>query len=178
MPNDLKEIILKTSIKYGDEKDFDLLVTRIRDESAFSYDSIVFFRALTYTQNYELLQYLLNLLTDEMVRNLGESELLSYIAKNPIGKSLFFEYINENWNVLFERVSQSFFTLNELIDDAFSRFNSPADLRKLESFMGRNKDNLGVAESRFKDILEQVKANVKWMDDNLVFLSNFLKVNQ
>jgi hypothetical protein len=176
MPNDLKDTILKTSIKFGNETDWFALYDRVVNNSNSNTETLNYLRALAYTQNYELLKFLLLKSSDRsFVRGQDEASLLGYIAKNPIGKALFFEYMNDNWQALFERLGQMFFSINDLISDAFTHYNSPADLRKLESFMDRNKGYLGVAESQFKETLEQVNANIQWMNENFEYISVWLK---
>ena len=52
------------------------------------------------------------------------------------------------------------FTLSELMIEITSSFNSIYDLKKVQHFMRENRDNLGVAASSFKQVLENIETKL------------------
>jgi hypothetical protein len=59
-----------------------------------------------------------------------------------------------------------------------SSFNSIYDLKKVQNFMSENRDNLGVAASSFKQVLENIETNLRWMEKNSRHVTQWLIDNK
>ena len=70
------------------------------------------------------------------------------------------------------------FTLSELMVEITSSFNSIYDLKKVQHFMRENRDNLGVAASSFKQVLENIETNLRWMEKNSLHVTQWLINNK
>ncbi len=62
------------------------------------------------------------------------------------------------------------------IDSVFSRYNTRHDLRKVERFLKENANSLGVAQNTFREVIEKINTNIRWMDKNYVSVSEWLRV--
>jgi hypothetical protein len=62
--------------------------------------------------------------------------------------------------------------------DITSSFNSNSDLKKVQNFMSENRDNLGVAASSFKQVIENIETNMRWMEKNSLHVKQWLAKNK
>jgi hypothetical protein len=78
---------------------------------------------------------------------------------------------------LHERFNTIPFTLTYLVTDSLSSLNSRYDLSKIEHFLDKNFNNLGIVTETFKEVKETIQTNIRWMDKNFEVVSNWLKEN-
>ncbi len=76
-----------------------------------------------------------------------------------------------------ERFNTIPFTLTYLVTDSLSSLNSRYDLSKIEHFLDKNFNNLGIVTETFKEVKETIQTNIRWMDKNFEVVSNWLKEN-
>ena len=108
------------------------------------------------------------------IKKQDETEIVSYISQNPISRQMIFDFICENWSQLLEKYGTSAFTLSSFIDILFSKYNTKYELAKIEKFVNDNTNNLGVANTAFKEVRENIETNVRWMNKNFDYVSEWL----
>ena len=109
-----------------------------------------------------------------VVRTQDETSIIINIASNRIAKMLVFDYIAENWNHFFERYGSVSFTLNRLVEKILENFNTVHELNLVKDFVSQHKSHLGLAEGAFKEAIEKIQINIRWMNTNFATLSDWL----
>jgi hypothetical protein len=66
------------------------------------------------------------------------------------------------------------FTLGNLVTNLLSGYNTPSNLQKVLDFMSQNPDQ-GVATAAFKESVETISTNIRWMKTNFETISQFLQ---
>lgn len=121
-----------------------------------------------------LLQRYINLAWDENnVRRQDYFTLLGYISANPVGQSLVWDYVRENWDKLVERYGINERTLGRLIPTITARFATQTKLEEMQQFFAKNPE-AGAGTAARQQALETVKANIKWLELNQEQVSKWL----
>lgn len=117
---------------------------------------------------------ILSLSFDEsVVRRQDMTSIIIDVANNPIGKRLAFDFIDEKWDDLLQKFGDISFTLANLVKNVFKNLNTKFELNSLQLFQQQHPD-LGIAKNAFKESLETVSLNKRWMDTYLNLIKNWL----
>uniref|UniRef100_A0A3Q0RHY1 Aminopeptidase n=1 Tax=Amphilophus citrinellus TaxID=61819 RepID=A0A3Q0RHY1_AMPCI len=120
-------------------------------------------RALSCTKEPWLLnRYLEYCLDPEMIRKQDASATIVYIASNPVGQSLAWDFIRAKWDLIFNDYSGGF-SFGRLIDGVTRRFSSEFEYKQLLQFKEDNTDQLGSAAASLEQALERTKTNMDWV---------------
>ncbi|KAH8409850.1 hypothetical protein KR222_009892 [Zaprionus bogoriensis] len=113
-----------------------------------------------------ILQRYITLATDESnVRRQDYFTLLGYISCNPIGQSLVWDHVREQWPQLVERFGINERNLGNLIPTITARFASQTKLEEMQQFFTKYPE-AGAGTAARQRALETVKANIKWLELN------------
>ena len=104
---------------------------------------------------------------ENIVRRQDVRNLIIAVSNNEIGRVLAFDFIDEVWDELYDRYGAISFTLPRLIIDVTKRFNTQHDLNRVDSFIERHQNKLGVAAASFEQARETIGINIRWMNKNL-----------
>ncbi|KAH8399404.1 hypothetical protein KR215_009738 [Drosophila sulfurigaster] len=121
-----------------------------------------------------LLQRYINLAFDETkVRRQDYFTLIGYISTNPVGQSLVWDYVRENWAQLVERFGINERNLGRLIPTITARFSTQTKLEEMEQFFAKYPD-AGAGTLARQQALETVKSNIKWLELNQTPVGDWL----
>ncbi|RNA03939.1 Aminopeptidase N, partial [Brachionus plicatilis] len=136
LPKNLKKTILNTISQHGNESEWFYLFERAH-ESDYQ-EKIEIFKSLSYTRDYMRLKMLLDLsLNKSVVKSQDEDTLIILVARNPIGKSLVWDFLMKNWDYFNEKTEVPFY-LDGLFRQVFKDYNSKFELKKVEEFYKNN----------------------------------------
>lgn len=79
----------------------------------------------------------------------------------------------EKWDQFVEKMDNPM-VMNELFKDVFKNYNSRYDLKKLENFYERQSSEKSINLAIFKEIIENIVTNIRWMDTNYKKISQWL----
>ena len=96
--------------------------------------------------------------------------VINSVAGNEIGRDLAWNWLRNEW----ERVS-AYHSSKTIIRSVTSDFNTPLKLKELTEFYNDHKSELGSADRNTRISIQNVKANVKWMEDNYHIITDWLK---
>ena len=65
--------------------------------------------------------------------------------------------------------------LGHLINALTRSFNTPFELRELETFISDNKDTMTLGQRAFRQALEKARANIGWRKRNLAAIVKWLE---
>lgn len=99
------------------------------------------------------------------IRSQDETWFISAIADNTAGKRIAYDFVEENWDMLYEEYGQNSFSLSALIEGITNKFNSPYELKRVEGFVSQHEE-LGAVKGSFERVIERIKTNIRWMKMN------------
>jgi hypothetical protein len=111
------------------------------------------------------------------IRSQDETWFISAIADNTVSKRIAYDFVEENWNVLFKLYGEKSFTLSSLVETITHKFNTPYELGRVQSFLDRQV-NLGSTKLSFERSIESVKTNIRWMEANFKSMVEILAISQ
>uniref|UniRef100_A0A669B8U1 Aminopeptidase n=1 Tax=Oreochromis niloticus TaxID=8128 RepID=A0A669B8U1_ORENI len=122
-------------------------------------------------QPWLLNRYLEYCLDPTMIRKQDATFTINYIAGNPIGQPLAWDFIRANWAHIFNDYGGGSMSFGRLISGVTKRFSSEFEYKQLLQFKEDNINQLGSAASSFEQALERTKANMDWvaLNKELVF---------
>lgn len=102
---------------------------------------------------------------NSFIRSQDETWFISAIADNTASKRIAYDYVEENWDMLYEEYGLKSFSFSALIEGVTNKFNSPYELKRVESFVSQHEE-LGVVKGSFERVIERIKTNIRWMEMN------------
>ncbi|EDV93149.1 GH18428 [Drosophila grimshawi] len=103
---------------------------------------------------------------EEYVRGQDYFSCLTYISSNPMGESLVWDYVRENWMQLVARFGLNERYLGNLIPSITARFHTQTKLEEMEHFFAKYPEAGAGTAARVR-ALETVKNNIVWLAENL-----------
>lgn len=129
-------------------------------------------------------------LNKSIVKSQDEDSLIILVARNPIGKSLIWDFLMKNWkyfetkyffkkkifflNLIFSLRIEIPFYLDGFLRQIFKEYNSNYEFKKVEKFFEENSKGDISRAVNFDEILEQISINIRWMDANFEKISKWL----
>lgn len=124
-----------------------------------------------------ILQRFIELAWDENnVRGQDYFTCLQNIARNPVGQSLVWDYVRENWEKLVERFGINERYMGRMIPVITGRFATNQKLEEMETFFAKYPE-AGAGTAARKEALENVKYNINWLKANKDQISEWLANN-
>ncbi|XP_072321578.1 aminopeptidase Ey-like [Eucyclogobius newberryi] len=116
-------------------------------------------------QPWLLNRYLEYSLMPEMIRKQDATYTIVYIANNPIGQPLAWDFIRAKWNYIYNNYGGAI-SFGRLISGVSKRFSSEFEYKQLLQFKEDNAGQLGSATAALEQALEATKANINWVNLN------------
>ncbi|XP_053945390.1 glutamyl aminopeptidase-like isoform X2 [Anastrepha ludens] len=161
----------------GDEKSWDQVWELFINETD-AQEKVKLMEALSAVNSPWILQRYINLAWNESyVRGQDYFTCLSYISTNPIGQSLVWDYVRENWLRLVERFGINERYLGRLIPTITRRFVTQTKLEEMEAFFAKYPE-AGAGTTARKQALETVKFNINWLQQNKEKIAEWLATQQ
>ncbi|KAH8336361.1 hypothetical protein KR059_004239 [Drosophila kikkawai] len=114
---------------------------------------------------------------EEYVRGQDYFTCLTYISANPVGESLVWDYVRENWLRLVDRFGLNERYLGNLIPSITARFSTQTKLEEMEQFFAKYPEAGAGTAARVR-ALETVKNNIVWLAENLEGVDAWLDKQQ
>ncbi|XP_052097491.1 aminopeptidase N-like isoform X1 [Mytilus californianus] len=166
---DSRQNVYDTAIKYGGVKEWDFVYNRYKTSNVAS-EKLTSLVALSHSREVWILsRFLQYTLTDDIRRQDGFNAF-RLIARNPIGRSLVWDFLRGNWNDISNRFGSASF----LLGGVTAKFNTEFDLQSIQTFKD-SLPNLGNAAAAFDRAIETTRANIKWMESNFQIIKDWLQ---
>ncbi|XP_072037073.1 aminopeptidase N-like [Amphiura filiformis] len=117
-------------------------------------------------QPWILSTYLAYTLDSSKIRAQDAVDVVTFVASNPVGSSLAWDFFRANWDHFREEFGNSIFEFRGLIDGVTASFNTEFSLQQLLDFMEAHPDQ-GTGETALKQAVERTQANIRWMESYL-----------
>ena len=114
---------------------------------------------------------------DSGVRKQDGATVISSIAKNSVGRDLVWNWLRNSWKKISSYYDpQSSKTIGRIIKVVSSDFNTPLKLHELEEWYNKHEAELASAKRNALISIQNVKADVKWMDDHYGVIKEWLEL--
>lgn len=171
---DLREVVYFYGMQQtGSESNWEQLLELYKSESDAS-EKVKLMYGLSAVQDGQLLYRLIELASDEsIVRSQDYMTYAQYIASNPVGTQIFWEYYREQWPQLVARFGLNSRQFGKLIVSITSQFASQVKLEEVQQFYIKYPEAGAGAASR-QEAIETIKYNINWQQENSADIANWL----
>ncbi|XP_059482028.1 glutamyl aminopeptidase-like isoform X2 [Neocloeon triangulifer] len=119
--------------------------------------------SLTYVKDVTTLRkYLFYAEDDSLVRSQDYFTVLQTMSDNPLGSSLVWDYVRDNWDKLVERFTLNSRSLGRMIPRITQNFDTQDRLDEMKAFFAKY-PNAGAGASAREQALERVESNIQWV---------------
>lgn len=163
LPPDLRFIIIKTGVKYGNDTVWDIVYERYTRSSLPSEQS-KYLQALAESRNPWILnRYLSMMLDTHKVKPNLIARVLVAIAKNPTGKYVAWRFLREKWEELKDLMGLTSMLGNSMKATAI-KFSTEFDLKEVKDFFADKE--IGLNKRKLDEILEVIEIHIQWRSLN------------
>ncbi|XP_004625483.1 endoplasmic reticulum aminopeptidase 1 [Octodon degus] len=122
--------------------------------------------ALCLSQNKEKLQWLLDQsFKGDIIKTQEFPYILTIIGRNPVGYSLAWQFLRENWNKLVQKFELGSSAIALMVTGTTSQFSTRARLAEVKGFFHTLEEN-GSQLRCVQQTIETIEENIRWMDKN------------
>lgn len=172
IPPNLRSVTYRYGMKDVNTQEWMIVWNRYMNEP-IPQEKSKLMSALAKTPSISLLMRYIEFAKDESnVRSQDYFTVLTYIARNPVGRGLVWDWIRDNWQYLVDRFTLYSRYLGRIIPSVVSDFNTEYQLEEVETFYNQYPGARGRNTS-----LEGVRRNINWMKTNKRVVVEWLKQN-
>ncbi|KAL3885524.1 hypothetical protein ACJMK2_025576 [Sinanodonta woodiana] len=154
---DMRETVYCSAISQGDQEEWDFGYQQFKlATSAAEKETIT--KSLACTRSTWLLNRYLNIAISE-IRKQDTVHVLTYIASNPTGRSLAWDFTRSKWDYLSKEYGAGFLLLTNIINGVTDSFSTEFELQQLKRFVDEH-PNLGTGTRAFKQAIEKTESNI------------------
>lgn len=119
--------------------------------------------ALGSTRNHYLLStYLSASLNKSLVRTQDTPFVIQNVARNPIGRTMAWTFVKQNWNKIVTVFGQGSFSIDAIVSETTWHFFTEYDLSDVEQFFSHV--SVGSGRQAIRQSLEKIRANIYWKE--------------
>ncbi|CAF0891242.1 unnamed protein product [Adineta steineri] len=177
IPADLRSVVYCTVVREGTQSEFNFLWTRLQTETIAS-ETLNLLQGLACTQDSSLIIWFLDqhLIDNSIIRDQDLPWSIANVARSPRANQLAWNWIRNNWAVLFEKSGKSDNNLGQIIEAVSSRFVTVRQQEEFKAFADSILDK-GTASHQFQLSMDQINANIEWITINLNSIIAFFRSN-
>ncbi|KAH8335428.1 hypothetical protein KR074_001621 [Drosophila pseudoananassae] len=182
-PDDRPKADVRETVYYygmlsvGDQETWDTVWELFVNEADASEKSKIMYGLSAVNSPWILQQYIDLAWNESYVRGQDYFTCLTYISANPVGESLVWDYVRENWTKLVDRFGLNERYLGNLIPSITARFSTQTKLEEMEQFFAKYPEAGAGTAARVR-ALETVKNNIVWLAENLEGVDAWLDKQQ
>lgn len=177
VPPNLRNLVYRYGMgARGDSAAWDeMLIRFMAEENPAEKRKLLY--GLAFAREPWILSQFLNLSGNEtIVRQQDFFTAVRYVATNPVGNSLAWDYVRSNWESLIERFTLNNRYLGRLPGQVVSKFVSRFKKGEVEAFFNKYPEGGAGTRSR-KQALEKIDTNIKWLEKHQVTIKRWLDRN-
>jgi len=164
------------AIDDGGEEEWNFAWERYQNSFVASEKATIL-SALACTKEVWLLNRYLNMSVnaESGVRKQDGSKVLGNVALNTVGRYLAFDFVQQEWDKIYETYGKSSFSFGRLMKNVMADRNTLYEIKKLKDFQSTHSSELGSATRAVKQAIEKGEANIVWMNKNYEVIWAWLK---
>ncbi|KAK7913538.1 hypothetical protein WMY93_013749 [Mugilogobius chulae] len=160
-PN-LRSTVYCSAIAAGGMDEWDFAWRMYKNATVASEADKLMYALSCTKQPWLLNRYLEYSLDPNMIRKQDSTYTIVYIAGNPIGQPLAWDFIRAKWDYIYKNYGSAM-SFGRLISGVTKRFSSEFEYKQLLQFKEDNAGQLGSATAALEQALETTRANVNWV---------------
>ncbi|XP_060068640.1 glutamyl aminopeptidase-like [Ylistrum balloti] len=164
IPPNLRQLVYRYGMENaGTDEDWNAMWDKYTTETVPQEKTKLLY-GLSRTKKVWLLSRYLGMTKNEsLVRTQDFFTVLVYISGNPVGRSLVWNWVRENWHYLVDRFTLYSRSLGRLIPRVIRTFNTEFQLEEVLDFIKKHPDAGAGARTR-DQALETIRRNIAWME--------------
>jgi len=164
------------AIDEGGEEEWNFAWERYQNSYVASEKATIL-SSLACTKEVWLLNRYLNMSinSDSGVRKQDGSKVLGNVALNTVGRYLAFDFVQQEWDNIFDTYGKSSFSFGRLMKNVMADRNTEYEIQKLKDFQSSHSSQLGSATRAVKQAIEKGEANIVWMKKNYQIIWQWLQ---
>ncbi|XP_053969911.1 aminopeptidase Ey-like isoform X2 [Anastrepha ludens] len=176
VPKDLRSVIYCTSIRHGNEDDWQFLWARYKNSNVAAEKRTII-SALGCSREIWILQRYLEWAFDseKHIRRQDSTFAFGAVAHGEVGFHLARNYFVNNIEFLHEYYEPNGSELRRLLSPIASQMSSEREYETMRTFCDENKQLLRKVEQGVQQALETIKINAQWKERNLNEISRHLR---
>ncbi|XP_067451850.1 aminopeptidase Ey-like [Thunnus thynnus] len=164
-PN-LRSTVYCSAIAQGGVDEWDFAWSMYKNATIASEADKLMYALSCTKQPWLLNRYLEYSLDPKMIRKQDATATIVYIASNPIGQPLTWDFVRSKWDHIFNDYGGGSLSFGRLIDGVTKRFSTEFEYKQLLQFKEDNAGQFGSATTALEQALERTKANMNWVAKN------------
>ncbi|XP_053204112.1 endoplasmic reticulum aminopeptidase 1-like [Panonychus citri] len=159
-PPNFRKTVYTTGVRLGDIKEWEFVWTKYTKERVPSEKRLLL-EAMAHTTNPWLLSQFLNYSLDRnKIKPQDTANVISHVARNPVGRHLAWHFVRSNWDSLLNLFGTGSFSIDAIISETGWHFSTQFDYDEVSNFY--SKVPLGSGFQSLKQTLEKIRANIFW----------------
>ncbi|XP_028402372.1 glutamyl aminopeptidase-like [Dendronephthya gigantea] len=173
---DLKSMIYYHGIANTGYEEWDKLFVKFLNATVASEKSKLLYGLAGSKQPWVLQRFLRYSIQKDKVRDQDTVTVVSYVARNVVGRDLAWKFLKENWDIFYDRYAKSSFRFATVITSTTSWMNTKIDLEDVKAFFKSRKD-LGSGKRSADQAIERIQSNIEWVERSTKTIADFLDKN-
>ncbi|XP_021377931.1 uncharacterized protein LOC110466016 isoform X1 [Mizuhopecten yessoensis] len=170
---DIKQAVYCTAIAEGGAEEWDFLNSQYKTSNNAAEKKRILYSLSCTKKAWILSKYLSLSLDPKQIRKQDIVSVISYVAGQSAGRDLTWNFISAKWDYLIGEFGQAQFSFANIIKGITRSFNTEFNMDQLLQFK-RNHPEMSSGAQAFKQALEKTEANIRWMNENLNVISDWL----
>ncbi|XP_078801450.1 aminopeptidase Ey-like isoform X2 [Oryzias latipes] len=156
----MKNSTTNNAMAAGGVEEWDFMWSIYRKNDTSDPDNLIYALSCT-RQPWLINRYLEYCLDPEKVSEKDVISAITYMAYNPVGQPLLWDFVRTNWEVLAEK---SFFSVEYVVYTVTKFFSTKFQYKQLLQFKEELKKQLSSVDGTFEEALKTVEDNMKWIE--------------
>ncbi|CAC5411232.1 ANPEP [Mytilus coruscus] len=170
---DTRYIIYCTAIRTGGEEEWNFAYRQYK-QSTMASETDNLLRSLACSEVPWILQrYLQYAITPEEIRKQETGSILVNVASNKIGRTIAWNFVQSKWDYIHDDYLAGYWDGGGVIKQVARVFNTEFELQQLLDF-GESIADLHRAKTSYKQAIETVQANIKWVKNSIDIVEKWL----
>ncbi|KAL4239647.1 hypothetical protein ACF0H5_000454 [Mactra antiquata] len=160
----------------GSEEDWDFMWNKYLTETV-PQEKIKLLYGLANTKHIWLLNRYLDYCKDSTkIKSQDFFTVLIYVSRNPVGNSVVWDWVRQNYDYMIDRFSLYSRYLGRLVPNIVKDYNTAFKLEEVDEFFARYPD-AGAGKRARQQARESIQRNIDWMDSNADTISTWFEQN-
>ena len=169
----LRSTVYCNAIRNGGIDEWDFAYQKYKTSNVATEKAVLLLALSCSRDVWVLSRYLTYTLTTTEIRKQDAVNTIVYISRNPIGRSLAWDFVRSKWDFIFNEYGGGAFSFSRLIIGITSSFNTNFDLQMITDFVAGHPE-LGSGARAFQQAIERTRNNIHWMNSNYMPIESWL----
>ncbi|KXJ26595.1 Aminopeptidase N [Exaiptasia diaphana] len=172
---DLRSLVYRYGIANTGEEEWQWMFNKFLNTSDVTEKNTLMSALGSSNKPWILNKFLASSLDPKLIRAQDMVSVIRYVAYNPVGKYLAWNFAQEHWGILLDTFGTVTFRMTSLMNGITHAFNTEFDLKQMQHFFDTSE--AGTSEVARKQAIERTKTKIAWLKNNEAEVEEWLKKN-